>query len=495
MQNGVEPYLAAHAEEFYWERESGHPSHVLRYRAFRPRGVVVISHGFTENAEKYKEIVYYFIKEHFHVYLPEHCGHGKSYRLVEDPSLVYVDSYHRYVEDLLFVARKAKAEACGLPLVLYSHSMGGGIAAAAAAKAPHLFRKVVLSSPMIRPLTGKVPFADAKRIAAFACATERGTQYVVGQKPYQGIENFKQSSSLSRPRFLYYQQKREKEPLYHLNAASYGWLHAAAHLYRDLMRSGWKRIEAPVLLFQAENDHLVSNRAQERMIRKMAERRPGMAKMVKVPGAKHELFGTRGRMLQTYWNMVFAFLEKERRDDKMTQTEIEEYITQFPIYQYAFVKPEDIEFNDRVRQICKKECSRYGASWSCPPAVGTVEVCKERCMNYDHVLFFSSIAEVDNIMDMDETLKTKSEHEKITREIEQHLKDKTLLTFALSSDSCQLCDKCTYPRGGCRHLELMHPCIESHGIVVANLIEKNMMDYYLGEHMVIWFSMIFYKES
>ena len=106
----------------------------------------------------------------------------------------------------------------------------------------------------------------------------------------------------------------------------------------------------------------------------------------------------------------------------MTQTEIEEYITQFPIYQYAFVKPEDIEFNDRVRQICKKECSRYGASWSCPPAVGTVEVCKERCMNYDHVLFFSSIAEVDNIMDMDETLKTKSEHEKITREIEQHLK-------------------------------------------------------------------------
>ena len=41
----------------------------------------------------------------------------------------------------------------------------------------------------------------------------------------------------------------------------------------------------------------------------------------------------------------------------------------------------------------------------------------------------------------------------------------------------------------------MHPCIESLGIVVANLIEKNMMDYYLGEHMVIWFSMIFYKES
>ena len=86
MQNGVEPYLAAHAEEFYWERESGHPIHVLRYRAFRPRGVVVISHGFTENAEKYKEIVYYFIKEHFHVYLPEHCGDSADF-------LVYVPEH------------------------------------------------------------------------------------------------------------------------------------------------------------------------------------------------------------------------------------------------------------------------------------------------------------------------------------------------------------------------------------------------------------------
>lgn len=298
-------------KNFTGKGRAGHPIHVLRYRAFRPRGVVVISHGFTENAEKYKEIVYYFIKEHFHVYLPEHCGHGKSYRLVDDPSLVYVDSYHRYVEDLLFVARKAKAEACGLPLVLYSHSMGGGIAAAAAAKAPHLFRKVVLSSPMIRPLTGKVPFADAKRIAAFACATERGTQYVVGQKPYQGIESFKQSSSLSRPRFLYYQQKREKEPLYHLNAASYGWLHAAAHLYRDLMpeRMETDRGSCPFISGGERSSCVQPCPGADDPENGRTPSRHG--KNGKSTGAKHELFGTRGRMLQTYWNMVFAFLEKD----------------------------------------------------------------------------------------------------------------------------------------------------------------------------------------
>ena len=179
----------------------------------------------------------------------------------------------------------------------------------------------------------------------------------------------------------------------------------------------------------------------------------------------------------------------------MTQKEIEQFITQFPIYQYAFVKPEDITFSSRVRQICKKECSRYGASWSCPPAVGTVDACKERCFQYTHALFFSSIAEVRNIMDMEETLKTKPAHEEITRKIEQHLKDESLMTYTLSSDSCQECKKCAYPRGDCRHLDLMHPCIESHGIVVADLIEKNQMDYYLGENIVVWFSLIFYRES
>lgn len=311
MQKIVEPFLSKYAEDFFMEREKGHPIHCLRYRAVRPKGVVLISHGFTENAEKYKEVVYYFLKEHYHVYLPEHCGHGKSYRLTKDPSLVHIDTYQRYVEDFLFVARKAKKETYGLPLYLYAHSMGGGIGAAAVAKEPQLFRKIILTSPMIRPLTGKVPWRDAKRIAAAACRTGHAESYAAGQKPYQGPEKFENSSALSRARFNYYQKKRVQEPLYHLNAASYGWLRAAMHLYRDLMRTGWKKIKVPILLFQSENDHLVSKKAQRQLIHKIARRNPHKAKLVIVPGARHELFQTRGNMLRTYWSMIFSFLREE----------------------------------------------------------------------------------------------------------------------------------------------------------------------------------------
>ena len=38
---------------------------------------------------------------------------------------------------------------------------------------------------------------------------------------------------------------------------------------------------------------------------------------------------------------------------------IEEEITKFPICEYAFIRPEEIPFSERVRYICETECPRY----------------------------------------------------------------------------------------------------------------------------------------
>ena len=175
----------------------------------------------------------------------------------------------------------------------------------------------------------------------------------------------------------------------------------------------------------------------------------------------------------------------------MNHREIEALITRYPIYQYAFVSTDDIEFTDKVRSICKKECARYGKSWSCPPAVGTLDECKNRCHRFPEALFFSTIADVEDYSDMDRLLETRREHEKITGEIEELLKKEGNQCYTLSSDSCALCEKCTYPKRSCVHPEQMHPCIESHGIVIIPLVEANHMDYFMGERMVVWFSLIF----
>ena len=93
MKNEVEPYLKVHcqdgyipgAEDIYHEKNGIIGKiHVKRYLADDPKGVVVISHGFTEGAPKYEEMIYYFLQAGYHVYMPEHMGHGQSYRLTAD---------------------------------------------------------------------------------------------------------------------------------------------------------------------------------------------------------------------------------------------------------------------------------------------------------------------------------------------------------------------------------------------------------------------------
>lgn len=175
----------------------------------------------------------------------------------------------------------------------------------------------------------------------------------------------------------------------------------------------------------------------------------------------------------------------------MTYEQIEQFITRFPIYQYTLIPTAEIEFSDKVRTICKKECPRYGSSWSCPPAAGSLEKCKRRCQEYANALVFSSAADVPNYADMEQLLKTKHEHEHITRKIERFLRDNGVSFYTLSTDSCSYCEKCSYPKKSCIHPEIMHPCIESHGIIITNTLEHYQMDYFLGENMVLWFSIIF----
>ena len=312
MEGTVEPFLAQRRKEFHIPRESGKSLYYVRYDAGDDAiGTVVISHGFTETAEKYLEVVYYFLKHHYHVYQPEHCGHGHSYRLVDDLSLVHVDHYERYVRDLLAVADTAKREHPEKPLFLFAHSMGGGIAAAALSARPELFERAVLSSPMIRPLTGSVPWPVTKLLVSILCRTGKAKQYVPGGHPFDGKERFEDSAATSRERFEYYQKKRGVQPLYQMSAASCGWLNEMVKLNRVLMRNSWKHIKTPLYMFQAQSDAFVSSAEQDRFAEKIKSAGKTSIKKTCVEGTKHEIFSSGEQVQGYYWEQVFQFLSKD----------------------------------------------------------------------------------------------------------------------------------------------------------------------------------------
>lgn len=170
-----------------------------------------------------------------------------------------------------------------------------------------------------------------------------------------------------------------------------------------------------------------------------------------------------------------------------------EALKEFPLYEYAFIDPNELVFTERVRHVCKEECPRYNKSWACPPAVGPVEECALRCRGYAGCLMISTVTEVSDIANIEETLSTRPAHEELTQQIRELLLKECSETYVLSTESCAICEECAWPNGPCRHPDKMFPCVESHGILVTDLAEKRGIDFLLGSNMVVWFSLLFYR--
>lgn len=177
----------------------------------------------------------------------------------------------------------------------------------------------------------------------------------------------------------------------------------------------------------------------------------------------------------------------------ITREEIEKRISPYPIFEYAFFDTSELSFYPNVRIICSKECPQYGKSWSCPPGVGTLEECKERCMNYKHAFIFSTISEVSDILNMDEALSTRKEHIEIVNEVKKNVFGVDEDILILTAESCDICGDCTYPNQPCRYPEKMYPCIESQTIIVTEICENHHLSFYNGHNIITWFCLILFN--
>ena len=177
----------------------------------------------------------------------------------------------------------------------------------------------------------------------------------------------------------------------------------------------------------------------------------------------------------------------------MNKELLEQKLSELPLYIYDHVRFEELEFNDRIRWICEHECPMYGKSWACPPAVGSVKECQRKCLHYENCLLISTIVEVEDITNIEETLATRPEHEEITNQVRDIFREQGVEPYVLSTEACTLCDHCAYLDGQpCRFPEKMHPCVESHGINVVPMLESRGLQFQFGANVVTWISLLFY---
>ena len=177
----------------------------------------------------------------------------------------------------------------------------------------------------------------------------------------------------------------------------------------------------------------------------------------------------------------------------MNKQLLEEKLAEMPLYIYDWIDPKDLEFSGRIRWICEHECPMYGRSWACPPGVGSVECCREKCLGYENCLMISTIVEVEDITNIDETLATRPEHEAVTNLVRDAMRELGTDPYILSTEACTLCERCAILDGeGCRFPEKMHPCVESHGINVIPVLESRGLEFQFGANVVTWISLLFF---
>ena len=201
------------------------------------RGAIVISHGFTEFVRKYSEMAWYFLLAGYSVCILEHRGHGHSAHDVSNPSLVWIDDWRRYVADFAAFADTVGREyACGEPLNLYCHSMGGGIGAAVMEHYPSLFDKAVLSAPMIAPVVGMPTWIARIATGALCGFGIRQSARIRSHRVFP--PNSISTSIRARPRraFAGSTSSASTDVACQTNAATFEWAHQAMALSRAVLK-------------------------------------------------------------------------------------------------------------------------------------------------------------------------------------------------------------------------------------------------------------------
>ena len=279
--------------------------HAEVYNRYDAKAAVVILHGYTESAEKLREMSWYFVNSGMSVFAIDHRGHGNSVREVEDTSITHVSRFSQYIDDLeQFMDNIVKPRMGGAPLYVYGHSMGGAVAAFALLEHPEWFSRAVLTSPMIAALMG-MPLSAASALGGAFCLMGKSRERAFVGKPFDPKrEKFETSCATSRARFDYYQKKRNARPELQNCSPTYGWVREAARVTKPLLaRAG--TIKTPLLLCQAIQEYVVDTEAEEKFVSRVVD-----GKLLRFDG-RHELYLSHDETLGEYVNAVIGFMKEE----------------------------------------------------------------------------------------------------------------------------------------------------------------------------------------
>jgi lysophospholipase len=281
----VQSFYQAHGQTGTLVGEKGRTLSYVKY--IHPQAVanIVIVEGFGESYLKYDELAFDLYQQKFSVFIMDHRGQGSSEHLLDDANKGYIDRFDFLVSDLARFVQSVVPPQSVLPRFILAHSLGGAVTSRYLEAYPHEFRAAVLSSPMLSISFGH---SEATAIAAvLGLEIVRGREHYavtpqqneLGAYPFQG-----NSLTHSEARFNKNISQVVQHPEIFLGGQTLGWVSEAIRGSRKA-RSGGALVKIPVLLFQAEQDSIVTPEGQNIFCQATP-----LCRMEVIKGARHEIF-------------------------------------------------------------------------------------------------------------------------------------------------------------------------------------------------------------
>jgi predicted metal-binding protein len=150
-------------------------------------------------------------------------------------------------------------------------------------------------------------------------------------------------------------------------------------------------------------------------------------------------------------------------------------------------------FSPAVREMCATDrCHKYGTSWSCPPACGTLDALREKAARYSKGLLVQTTVATADEFDWDTIRTTEARHKKTFDALVRRARYEQPDCFPMGCGACTRCHRCTYPTKPCRYPGKLYPSMEACGLLVGDVCALADVPYYHGAHTMTYTSCILF---
>jgi len=262
----VEPHYLAGGKTGFITGKGGVTLSFVAFEREEERGALVYLPGRGGSHVQAMEFFYDMRHSGYSMYAFDHRGQGLSDRMLDNRFKGHVDSFQDYVDDVKLFMDEVVNQRRHEKVFLMGLSMGGAVATAYAEQHSHELDGLILLVPMHQPNYGIFDENAAAVLGLTGVTTGNATEYAVTQgDPSDEPPEFEDNrSTSSRARWEHSLVLHKQFPDTVLGGVTYGWGHEVVKATRK-MRNEARLLTMPVVIYQAGQDQVVMNNAQDQV--------------------------------------------------------------------------------------------------------------------------------------------------------------------------------------------------------------------------------------